>query len=401
MTRRALSLSAYMTFARSASAPGPAPVWPERQDGPLVWGFAETTERGRAMASLGSRLLALRPRAQVWLSGRIPKRPGLVHAPLPRDMAADDLRAVRRFRPDIALWTGHVLRPGLLSSLSEGGSHLIALDLGDAPFTTEAPRWLPDPTPATLALFDSLYTTGPAASRRLRRLGVETGRVHDATPFLDTEAPLDCADSLHEELAGILAGRPVWLAARLCPEEARDVLQAHRQASRLAHRLLLVVVPADAAAAAQIAPLVAKAQMRVCDWDAGDTPDENTQVLLTRSPEDLGLWYRLAPLAFLGGSLAPGTGGTDPFEAASLGTAVLYGPNVGNHLEAYSRLVGAGAARIVRDADSLGAAVSHLVAPDQAAAMAHAGWDVISSGARLVDRLLAEIVEILDQRSAA
>lgn len=401
MTRRALSLSAYMTFARSATAPGPAPTWPERPQGPLVWGFAEDSERGRAMASLGSRLLSQRPRTQVWLSGRIPDRPGLTRVPLPRDMAADDLRAVRRFRPDIALWTGHTLRPGLLSALSEGGSHMIALDLGDTPFTTEAPRWLPDPTPATLALFDSLYTTGPAASRRVRRLGVESGRVHDATPFLDTEAPLDCADSLHEEMAGILAGRPVWLAARLCAEEARDVLQAHRQASRLAHRLLLVVAPADARAAEQIVPLVANAQMRVCDWDAGETPDENTQVLLTRSPDELGLWYRLAPLAFLGGSLAPGTGGTDPFEAASLGTAVLYGPNVGNHLEAYSRLVGAGAARIVRDADSLGAAVSHLVAPDQAAAMAHAGWDVISSGARLVDRLLAEINEVLDQRSAA
>lgn len=399
MTRRALSLSAYLAYARSASASGEAPNWPARPSGPLVWGFAEDRETGRALASLAARLTAQRPEITVWLSGRIPSRPGLTTVPMPRDMAGDDLRSLRQLRPDVTLWTGHALRPGLLSALAESGSHMIALDLADAPFPAEAPRWLPDPSPAVLALFDSLYTTGQEASRRLRRLGLESSRVHDATPFLDTEAPLDCSDGLHEEIASLLAGRPIWLAARVRPDEARDVLMAHRQASRLAHRLLLILAPADPADADRIAAMLRRDQMRVCDWENGDMPDENTQVLLAGGPDELGLWYRLAPLAFLGGSLTTGGVGEDPFEAAALGAAVLYGPNVGAHLGAYSRLVSAGAARIVRDGDSLGTAVSHLVAPDQAAAMAHAGWDVISSSARLVDRVLSEICDTLDERA--
>ena len=108
----------------------------------------------------------------------------------------------------------------------------------------------------------------------------------------------------------------------------------------------------------------------------------------------------MAPLAFLGGSLTAGHGGNDPFEAAALGTAILYGPNVGQHLAAYSLLVEAGAARIVRDADSLTSAVSNLIAPDQAAAMAHAGWDAVTAGAALVDSVIAEIVERLDRTAA-
>ena len=400
MSRRALSLQAYLAYARSASAPGAAPSWPDRPAGPLVWGFAESAETGRALASLAARLTAQRPEVHVWLSGRVPDRPGVTTVPLPRDMGTEDLRSLRRLSPDVALWACQTLRPGLLSTLADSGSHMVALGLDDTPFSAEAPRWLPDPAPATLALFHSLYTTGPEASRRLRRLGIDGARVHDATPFLDTDAPLDCSDSLHEELAAAIAGRPVWLAARLRVEEAGDVLHAHRQASRLAHRLLLILAPADAAAGEVIARLLRRDQLRVCDWDAGEMPDENTQVLLASGPDDLGLWYRLAPLAFVGGSLVSGTGGEDPFEAAALGAAILYGPNVGGHLEAYSRLVGAGAARIIRDADSLGTAVSHLVAPDQAATMAHAGWDVISSGARLVDRVLAEVGEVLDDRSA-
>ncbi|MBY6160531.1 3-deoxy-D-manno-octulosonic acid transferase [Mameliella alba] len=401
MVRRALSLSAYLAYARSASAPGEAPTWPQRPTGPLVWGFAEDRESGRAMASLAARLTVQRPEITFWLSGRPNGRNGTPGVPLPRDVSAEDLRTVRRLRPDVTLWTGQTLRPGLLTALAESGSHMIALGLSDTPFQAEAPRWLPDPAPAVLSLFHSLYTTGPEASRRLRRLGIEGTRVHDATPFLDTEAPLECADGLHEEITGLLAGRPVWLAARLRADEAGDVLYAHRQASRLAHRLLLVIAPQSTADAARIARMVRGDQMRVCDWENGEMPDENTQILLAGGPEELGLWYRLAPLAFVGGSLTTGGSGEDPFEAAALGTAVLYGPNVGGHLEAYSRLVSAGAARIVRDADSLGAAVSHLVAPDQAATMAHAGWDVISSGAQLVDRVLAEVFEHLDAEASA
>lgn len=396
MPRRALSISAYLAYARSASAPGDAPIWPDRPPGPLVWGFAEDSDRHHALTSLGMRLLAMRPEISFWLSGRGPTRPGVTAAASPRDMSGEDLRQIRRLKPDVVLWAGQSLRPAVLTTLSESGSHLIALDLGDAPFTSHAPRWLPDPAPATLGLFDSLYTTGAAASRRIRRMGVETDRVHMAGPFLDTDAPLVCPDGVHEEIAPLIAGRPIWLAARLRVEETSDILQAHRQASRLAHRMLLILCPADAKAAQGIARLLSREQMRVCNWENGEMPDENTQVLLAGGPEELGLWYRLAPLAFLGGSLVSGGGGDDPFEAAALGAAILYGPNVSGHLSAYSRLVGAGAARIVRDADSLGTAVSQLASPDQAASMAHAGWDVISSGAQLVDRVLAEICDVLD-----
>ena len=130
-------------------------------------------------------------------------------------------------------------------------------------------------------------------------------------------------------------------------------------------------------------------------------PDETTQMILTETPGELGLWYRLAPLVFLGGSLVPGHGGEDPLEAAVHGTALLYGPNVGRHLPAYSRLAEAGAARIVRDFDSLSAAVSQLIAPDRAAAMAHAGWDVVSQGAALTDELLTLAGDWLDTGEAA
>ena len=50
----------------------------------------------------------------------------------------------------------------------------------------------------------------------------------------------------------------------------------------------------------------------------------------------------------------------------------------------------------MRDFDSLASAVSQLVAPDRAAAMAHAGWDVVSQGAALTDKVIAQVFRWLD-----
>ncbi len=404
MSSGGLSLKAYLATTRGPVAV-PVAALPPRPPGPLVWGWAEGQERGAALANLCARLQNAHPDIAVGLSGSARGTIGMPHLPTPPERLSACQTFANHLRPDVVLWAGLELAPALLHSLHETGAHMIAVDLDDAPpVVPHAPRFLPDPAPATLAMFSSLYATSEAAARRLRRQNLDGTRVQASAPLLETQLPLVCSDTLHEEMAGILAGRPVWLAARVSAGEAASVLAAHRSAVRLNHRLLLILAPERRDEADAIARTARDTQLRLCDWEAGETPDDNTQVLLTGGPDELGLWYRLAPLAFIGHSLSSagsGSGGRDPFEAAALGTAVLYGPNVGAHLTAYARLVEAGAARIVRDTDSLAVAVSHLVAPDQAANMAMAGWDVMSSGADLVDSVISEIANRLDERVTA
>lgn len=400
MSRRALSLSAYLAYTRGGamgSAGKSAANLPEiAADAPTVWIYAETHEQGRALSSLCARLIGLRPEVQIVASGAVPERFDIVKCDLPAENATECGGFVQALRPQIVLWAGSKLRPTLLDALARHGSYLIALDARDTLWTTPAPRWMPDPGPPTLTLFNSFYTVNAGANRRLRRLGVDRNRLFKKGPLIDTDPPPNCDEQTHLELTTLMTGRPVWLAAGLQADEAGDVLRAHRMTSRLAHRLLLILVPANEAEAPRMVAEAEELQLRLCQWDHGESPDEQTQVLITEGAEDIGLWYRLAPLVFLGGSLTHGHGGQDPYVAAALGSAILYGPNVGHHVDAYSRLVDAGAARIVRDADSLAAAVSHLVAPDQAATMAHAGWDLVSSGAELVDAVLSEICAHFD-----
>jgi len=61
---------------------------------------------------------------------------------------------------------------------------------------------------------------------------------------------------------------------------------------------------------------------------------------------ELGLWYRLASVALVGGGFDR-IGGHNPWEPAALGAAVLHGPDVANFTADYAMLHAADAARVV------------------------------------------------------
>jgi 3-deoxy-D-manno-octulosonic-acid transferase len=113
----------------------------------------------------------------------------------------------------------------------------------------------------------------------------------------------------------------------------------------------------------------------------------------------MGLWFRLAPISFLGRSLSP-DGGANPYEAAALGSAVIHGPNVGNYRRAYAKLSESSACIQVRDGEELSEAVDALLSPDVAARLAHEAWAVCSSGADVTDRVRDMIFTALEEREA-
>jgi 3-deoxy-D-manno-octulosonic-acid transferase len=59
---------------------------------------------------------------------------------------------------------------------------------------------------------------------------------------------------------------------------------------------------------------------------------------------ELGLFYRLSPIVFMGGSLIR-HGGQNPIEAIKLGAAIVHGPHVFNFADVYEALDHSGGAR--------------------------------------------------------
>ncbi|NIZ10534.1 3-deoxy-D-manno-octulosonic acid transferase [Pseudooceanicola sp. HF7] len=327
-----------------------------------------------------------------------PDDPNLQYAPIPAEENAEIDAFLSHWQPDLVVWFNGHLRHMLLSALRRMDLPVLLAGAEESAITE--PRWSLRTGQARRALggFTAIHAATAAAARRLQRLGASGESMRVSAPLQEGGIALPCDDADRDELSAHLAGRPLWLAAMVYPGELAHVLDAQRRASRMAHRLLLVVVPDNPEDSDAMARQLDREGWRYQRWSDGDYPREDCQVLLADTRGEMGLWYRLCPVTFMAGSLLRGMKGHDPFEPAAHGSAIIYGPYVARHLPAYTRLSQAGAARIVRDSEGLQTAVSLLLAPDQAAGMASAAWTVSTEGAEATDRVVDWVIGEFEER---
>lgn len=407
---RSLGLTAYRALARRGDPPKADPR-ALRPVGELVWIHAAEPDSLIAVQDLATRLCANRDGIHVLITqgagaagpmGNVgSKEQALLFDTIPAEHPESVAAFLDHWAPNSCLWVWGALRPNLVTETHARGCPMILLDADTKGFDGRRDRWLPDLTSHLLSRFSHVIARSEPGRKRLTQIGLPAEKVELATPLVAGGRALPCADSDLTDLTEALGGRPVWFAACAHPSEVPILLQAHLLALRRSHRLLLILNTADPTDRDTAADLAAETGLDVIQWDDGDEPDDATQVMITDDVQDRGLFFRVAPVSFLGGSLVANGQSCDPFEAAALGSAVLYGPKIGQFLPSYSRLAAAGAARIVNDADALGNAVARLIAPDQAASMAHAGWEVTSQGAELTDRIIDLVQDALDMRGRA
>ncbi|MCG7495152.1 3-deoxy-D-manno-octulosonic acid transferase [Thalassobius sp. Cn5-15] len=398
---RSLSLTAYMALARRGAA-SPQSFDLSRPAGEVIWAHANSLQKAASLIQLFTLLEVQRPGLHLLLT----TAPGLSQPDhlksnmywqvIPEDTAADVTRFLDHWQPDLCLWTSGDLRPAAIEMTARRKIPLLLLDAEASALEDARFRWLPDMSRTLLQRFARIIAVDEAAAQRLGRIGITRKAVRVLGTLQEGGGALTCDEATREDLAKQLGNRPVWLAAMAQMDELGMIGQAHKAALRLSHRQLLILVPDNPEDGSQMADRLRRWGWRLAIWSEGQQPDEDTQILLADTYGEMGLWYRLAPVTFMGSSLVPGFGGRDPYEPAALGSAILYGPNVGRYLSAYSRFVAAGAARIVKDADSLASALATLSAAEQVAAMAHAGWDVSSAGAEVTDEVIEMIHDALD-----
>lgn len=401
-----LGLAAYRALVRRSETLTSA-QYPPRPEGEVLWIHAGEPGNMLAVQDLAARLFRARTGLHVLITfppdGTAPK---LTRSDLPVTLTQapsehenNIASFLKHWRPGAAIWVWGGLRPNLIMQ-SAARFSLFLIDADPAGFNRRRDRWLPDMTQSLLNQFTHGTARSAAGQARLEQMGMERDRLMPPGPLLAGGEALPCVDSDLTELSAALGGRPVWFATQVQGKEVPVILGAHASALRMSHRLLLIL---QLAHPDDLAPVLSatSAEFNVARWDDGEYPDDTTEVIISEDPQDRGLFFRTAPVSFLGSSLVAGHMGCDPCDAAALGSAILYGPKVRHFLPSYTRLAAAGAARIVNDAEGMGTAISRLIAPDQAATMAHAGWDVISKGAGLADQVSDIVQDALDKTIGA
>jgi 3-deoxy-D-manno-octulosonic-acid transferase len=187
---------------------------------------------------------------------------------------------------------------------------------------------------ALLPSFSTLWAQNEEARQGLIALGAPANKVVVTGTIKAMSAPLACdAMQLHTWQAG-LSGRPVWLLASSHPQEEELALQVHQLLLQTHPNALLLIAPRDPHRGPEIAQLC---QSSCLLRSQSDALPEIESIYIADSIGDMGLWYRLAPIAMLGGSWAA-IGGHNPYEPLALTCQVLHGPHVWNFAESYSDL---------------------------------------------------------------
>jgi 3-deoxy-D-manno-octulosonic-acid transferase len=134
------------------------------------------------------------------------------------------------------------------------------------------------------------------------------------------------------------------VAASTHPGEEEILAEMHRELARYFPSLLTVIVPRHPNRGETIARMIAASGLHVSLRSREDLPTATTDIYVADTMGELGLFYRLAPIVFMGGSLVK-HGGQNPIEAIKLGAAIVHGPHVFNFAEVYDALDAAGGAK--------------------------------------------------------
>lgn len=378
-----------------------------RPEGRLLWLHAASVGESLSVVPLAEKLLEGRPDWSVMVTtgtvtsarlmgDRLPPR--AFHQYVPVDRPAWVRRFLDHWRPDAAVWVESEFWPTLIRETARRRIPMALIQgrVSDRSFASwQKHQWL---ATALLAPFRLVLGQSNEDARRLFVLGAERpdclGNLKAAAPALPVEAGALAA------LREAVGDRPCWLAASTHAGEDLLAYTAHGQMRRAAPDLLTVIVPRHPQRGATIQAELTAAGARVARRSAGELPGPGHDVYLADTMGELGLFYRLCPVAFVGKSLkvpAGEGGGQNPLEPARLGCAVIFGPHMENFPLIADRLTLAGAARQVTDLDDLIRTVGWLLRDAQARdVMAQAGRQVASAEAAALDRIADRLGAFLD-----
>jgi 3-deoxy-D-manno-octulosonic-acid transferase len=209
---------------------------------------------------------------------------------------------------------------------------------------------------------------------------------------------LDQPDLAHDpraldDLKAQIGDRPVWLAASIHPGE--DLIVGAAQ--RAMPNALLIVVPRHTDRGAEMSEALRTQGLGVARRSKGEAITSGTQVYMADTMGELGLFYRVCRVVFMGKSFTVG-GGQNPAEAAQLGCALLWGPDMSNFTEIARDLTARGAALEVRQPERLGEAIGNLLSdPARAGVMGDTGRAFVRESHGTLARVLADLAPYLDR----
>lgn len=401
-------LGALSRWLRGPSDPetgtGEAPLVPEAP-GPLIWmqiGPEAASDRAEGALQVLARLQRLRPDMRVLLAlppGLDLSLPeGVEPAPVSEDSATAARETLARLKPGLVVLFGNDLPGALITAADRAEIPVMMVDVFLPPPARRLGRF---GQRGLLRRIRRILVRDQVSFGLLERQGLEPAQIDIGGALGRPPEPLRCSEAERASMATLIHTRPVWLAAAVPQAEIAAVLAAQTHAQQHAHRMLLILALDQPDDALDLGDRLTDEGWAVASRTLEGEPDAETEIFLADDPGEYGLWYRVAPVTYMGGTLLGAAGhARSPCEPASLGSAVVHGPQTAPFAADYARLDEARAARSIHDETSLGEAIADLMSPDRAAVLAHNAWAVTSGGAAAAEAVVRAILREFDAARA-
>lgn len=338
-----------------------------RPSGPVIWLHGASVGEAMSVLALIKKLQAVRSdifivlttgtvaSAQV-LSGRLPDR--VLHQFAPVDRLPWVRRFLDHWQPDLALWIESELWPNMIAETYRRKVPLVLLNgrMSEKSFR----RWQRQGSLARYLLrsFDLCLAQDETQGKRLSLLGAQNVACLGNLKAGAEPLPVDDAELVSAKSK--TKNRPLWLAASTHEGEEQFIAAAHLSLRETFPNILTVVAPRHPTRGAQITDLFTHAGLKVARRSQREDLNSSHDIYLGDTLGEMGLFYRLSGVTFLGGSLVA-VGGHNPIEAAQLDTALIVGPFTFNFAGLISDLQQAKACATVTTADELAKTVKQLL----------------------------------------
>lgn len=336
-----------------------------RPAGPLIWLHGASVGESLSHLPLIDHLRQERPdltllvtsgtrTASDLLAARLPQ--GVIHHYVPIDTPRAVARFLDHWRPDLALFVESELWPNLILAARDRGVTLALLSARMTKVSADGwARW-PKTAKALLSSFDLIQAQDSASAERLEGLG---GTVQGLANLKSLALPLDYDPAALQALNHGIAGRAVVLAAST--HEGEDEIMLRAYGSVPDPKPLLILAPRHPERGSSVAQLAREQGLMVTRRAAAEPLERSTQVYVADTLGEMGLFYRLASLAIIGGSFLPGIGGHNPLEGARLGVTMMCGKEVFNFAEVCADMVQAQGLVLVASEIELMSALNDLL----------------------------------------
>lgn len=368
---------------------------------PVIWIHAASIGESLSVLALINRLLDGYPSCFILfttgtvtsaslLEKKLPVR--VFHQFIPFDIQPWVKAFLENWRPSLALLVESEIWPNLIWETTNQKIPLVMVNGRMSEKSFKKWQWAKSLIQPLMNRFTLCFAQSSEDAQRLRLLGAR--KVVDAGNLKAAAEPLECHMEELQRVGRMIGMRPTWVAASTHDPEEETIVKTHHLLKEKFPDLLTILVPRHPHRGAALRAQFEK-ELCLAQRSLGEVISDKTDFYLVDTLGELGLFYRLSPIAFVGGSLTP-IGGHNLIEPVHFGAALLHGPYMTNFQEVTALFHKENAAIEVTSAETLAFHVERLLMfPEQRVKMVEAAWKIVQAQSQVIDKVIEGLEEFL------